>query len=197
MPLASMESLTTLLARNHQWAEHTTKNYPLLFPATEKVQRPMMLWLGCSDSRVPAEVALQAQPGDIFVHRNIGNIVPDADPSSGSVVQYAVEVLKVRYIVICGHYCCGGINASLGPHLNGPVEDWLKPLREIARINASDLDHLEGEEKANRLVELNVLDQVEQIKRNRYVRAAKHPLQVHGWVYDVSTGLIKSLLPME
>lgn len=168
---------------------------PHLFPTNAQGQSPQILWIGCSDSRV-SEACLDLLPGEVFVHRNIGNLLPSGDLSSLSVLQYAVDVLKVKHIVVCGHYDCGGVWASLTTKKLGLIDNWLRHIKDVKARNKKELDYIKDpKEKADKLVELNVVQQVHNVKRLDNVMNAvgSGQLQVHGAVYDVATGLIKEL----
>ena len=161
------------------------------------VQTPEYLWIGCSDSRVPAETITRATPGEIFVHRNIANLVVHTDFNLLSVVEYAVKVLKVKHIIICGHYGCGGVKASLENNAFGYVDNWLRHIKEIYVRNEQEINAITvPEEKVNRMVELNVMEQVQNLCKTKVVQKAleRKALQVHGWVYDMNDGRIKEIL---
>lgn len=189
------EGITQLLARNVAWANRMHVARPSLFPTNGQGQSPQILWIGCSDSRVN-EGCLDLLPGEVFVHRNIANVMPNGDLNSLSVIQYAVEVLKVRHIIVCGHYDCGGVWASLTTKKLGLIDNWLKAIRDVKARNKLELDQInDPREKANRLVELNVVAQVHNIRRNDLVMdaVASGDLEVHGVVYDVKSGLLKEV----
>lgn len=186
---------STVLKRNQEWADRLQSVKPQLFPTNSQGQSPQILWIGCSDSRVP-ETCLDLLPGEVFTHRNIANCVPNGDLNSLSVIQYAVEVLKVRHIVICGHYDCGGVWASLTTKKLGLIDNWLRAIRDVKARNKKELDAIKDpREKANRLAELNVIAQVDNIRRNDLVMEAlvNGTVQVHGLMYDVGTGRLKEL----
>jgi len=188
--------VTALLDRNRAWAERQERENPLLFPSLVNSQHPQILWIGCSDSRVPETTVLDLLPGDLFVHRNIANVVSAGDLSVLSVVQFAVEVLGVNHIIVCGHYGCGGCIAALGNKKLGLIDNWLRHIRDVRAAHAQELDSLSDiQARTARLVELNVLEQVNSAKRIPTVQdaMAERGLQVHGWVYDVSNGRIKPL----
>lgn len=192
---AASNGISQLLARNNAWAARMNVARPSLFPTNGQGQSPQILWIGCSDSRV-SEGCLDLLPGEVFVHRNIANVMPNGDLNSLSVIQYAVEVLKVRHIVVCGHYDCGGVWASLTTKKLGLIDNWLKAIRDVKARNKLELDLIaDPKEKANRLVELNVVAQVYNIRRNDLVTdaMAAGDLEVHGLVYDVKSGLLKEL----
>lgn len=188
--------VTALLDRNQAWAERQERENPMLFPTLANSQHPQILWIGCSDSRVPETTVLDLLPGDLFVHRNIANVVSAGDMSVLSVVQFAVEVLGVNHIIVCGHYECGGCIAAMGNKKLGLIDNWLRHIRDVRAAHATELDSLKDmHDRTNRLVELNVLEQVNSARRIPTVQAAmeERGLQVHGWVYDVSNGRIKAL----
>lgn len=189
------EAFSTLLQRNKEWAERVQTVRPSLFPTNAQGQSPQILWVGCSDSRV-SEGSLDLLPGEVFVHRNIANCVHNGDLNSLSVIQYAVEVLKVRHIVVCGHYDCGGIWASLTTKKLGLIDNWLRGIRDVKVRHRAELDAIaDPRQKANRLAELNVIAQVHNVRRNDLVMeaVANGELEVHGVIYDVGSGLISEL----
>lgn len=190
------ESFSTLLKRNQEWAQRTQSVRPALFPTNAQGQSPQILWIGCADSRVPPETLLDLLPGEVFVHRNIANSIPNGDLNALSVIQYAVEVLKVKHIIVCGHYDCGGIWASLTTKKLGLIDNWLRGIRDVKARNKRELDPItDPRQKANRLAELNVIAQVHNVKRNDVVMEAVAcgDLEVHGCVYDVGSGLLSEL----
>ena len=170
---------------------------PDFFAASAKSQKPPVLWIGCSDSRVPANEITKTLPGDIFVHRNIANLVVHTDMSMLSVVDYSVNALEVTDIVVCGHYGCGGVNAALGNKSLGLVENWLRNIRDVYRLHQRELDAIRNnEKKAERLVELNVIEQVFNLSKisiiqNAWARGQK--LAVHGVVYNLENGILADL----
>lgn len=192
---AATDGLSKLLTRNTEWASRMKQARPSLFPTNAQGQSPQILWIGCSDSRV-SEQCLDLLPGEVFVHRNIANVMSNTDLNSLSVLQYAVEVLRVRHIIVCGHYDCGGVWASLTTKKLGLIDNWLKAIRDVRVRNKMELDRiLDMRAKANRLVELNVIAQVYNVKRNGIVIDAVDAgeLEVHGVVYDVKTGKLTEL----
>ncbi|KAJ9053734.1 hypothetical protein DSO57_1021279 [Entomophthora muscae] len=194
-PLANQlcNNLEELFRRNRQWAEKKSKLQPTLFPRLTTSQSPKILWIGCSDSRIPETEIFGAEPGDFFVHRNVANIVREDDINLNSALQYAVQVLKVKHIIICGHYGCGGVKAALdGPSLKH-VDCWIEPLTKLCQEYNSQLRGVDGEVAWRRLVHYNVLNSVAALKRHPAVAAALEedpPIRIHPWVYDVATGLI-------
>ncbi|OZJ03617.1 hypothetical protein BZG36_03716 [Bifiguratus adelaidae] len=188
--------MESILRNNREWAKSVKSRYPDFFEQIAKSQQPKILWIGCSDSRVPAEQITQLGPGELFVARNIANVVNNTDLSVLSVLQYAVEVLKVEHVVICGHYNCGGVAAACGHGQFGLIDNWLRCIKDVYQTNASELDKLANDQKIRRLVELNVLNSVKNVANTTIVQnawAKEQSVTVHGWVYDLSTGMIKDL----
>ncbi|CRG84750.1 hypothetical protein PISL3812_01953 [Talaromyces islandicus] len=185
------DKLATGLQKNKEWAS----KYPEQFPGLAKGQQPEILWIGCSDSRCPETTILGLNPGDVFVHRNIANIVHHADLNSACVIEFAVAHLKVKHIVVSGHTACGGINAALGNSKLGILDTWLLPLRNLRQKNIEALQSLDPQQAVIKLSELNVLDGVQKLKQLGVVIDAieTRGLQVHGVVYDVATGLLRTL----
>ncbi len=181
---------------NQQWIKDKVKNDANYFKKLSISQNPQILYIGCSDSRVSAEELMGAQPGEVFVHRNIGNMVPNTDMSAMSVINYAVTHLKVMHIVVCGHYYCGGVKAAMQSSDLGILNPWLRNIRDVYRLHKTELDTITNEEeKYKRLVELNVQEQcVNVIKTSDVQRAIKErQLTVHGWVFDVNSGILHDL----
>lgn len=190
-------SIEDLLERNIGWSEKVATESPGFFPSLTHSQQPKILWIGCSDSRVPETTVMDLMPGEVFVHRNIANVIANGDMSMLSVVQFAVEVLQVRHVIICGHYGCGGVNAALTSKKLGLIDNWLRHIRDVRATHKEELAAIEDEtDRAARLVELNVLAQVQTLERITYVADAKveRGLEVHPMVYDVASGRLK-LLP--
>ena len=190
-----METLNQLLANNRAWAQGLERDRPGFFSALAEGQAPDYLWIGCSDSRVPSGV-LDLPPGEVFVHRNIANVVSPGDTSCQSVIQYAVDVLKVKHVIVCGHTGCGGVKASLGDPLDGAIEDWLDNIRGVSEKNAEALREAGGDARADLLAELNVREQCRNVCDNATVRAARargQELHVHGWMYDLGSGTLRDL----
>lgn len=183
------------LKRNSEWAKRFAHEHPDLFPKLAQGQSPQILWLGCADSRVPETTLLDLLPGDVFVHRNIANVLHRGDLSSLSVVEYAVVHLKVKHIVVCGHTSCGGVAAALGNTKLGILDAWLAPLRELRHEHNHLLSTLDAKEAALKLVDLNVLAGVETLRHNAAVvdAIAERGLTIHGLVYDVGSGHLKVL----
>ncbi|GMR04193.1 MAG: carbonate dehydratase [Thermodesulfobacteriota bacterium] len=186
-----------LLQRNRQWAEKIKEGDPDFFVRLAKEQRPQFLWLGCSDSRVPAVEVVDLRPGSIFEHRNIANMVIHSDFNCLAVVHYAVEVLGVRDIVVCGHYGCGGIRAAMEEKVHGLIDNWLCHIKDVYRYHQEKIDVVGDEDdKMNLLCEINVAEQVANLCRTTVVLNAwksGRDLSVHGWVYDIGSGLLKDL----
>ncbi|MEY4685626.1 MAG: hypothetical protein RLZ25_2085 [Pseudomonadota bacterium] len=195
-----MDIFDRMLLDNKAWAAEMTELSPTYFKRLSKVQSPQVLWLGCSDSRVPSEIVVNADPGEVFVHRNIANQLLAEDFNATSVLQYAIDVLKVSHIVVCGHYNCGGILAAMdapNPELT-VVNKWLKPIRETYALHERDLSLVEDfDQRCRRFVELNVLQQVKNLSLSPIVRSAWERRQrpmLHGCVYGIEDGLIKEIV---
>jgi carbonic anhydrase len=192
-----IDSYKRLLEGNKEWASQQLAKDPLFFERQTLVQKPEYLWIGCSDSRVPAETVTGATPGEIFVHRNIANMVVHTDLNLLSVLEYGVKILKVKHIILCGHYGCGGVKSSMENEAFGYVDNWLRNIKEIYARNASEIESIvDEEERVNRLVEMNVIEQVLNLCKTKVVQKAlaKKSLQVHGWVYGINNGKIKELI---
>jgi carbonic anhydrase len=188
--------LDDLKARNLAWSLAKRRADPDFFARLARQQSPEFLWLGCSDSRVPATEIVDLDPGEMFVHRNIANLAPPQDANYLSVLQFAVEVLKVRHVLVVGHYGCGGVRAALDGHRHGLIDHWLHPVRELADDHRGELDALEGAAREDRLTELNVRRQVLNVASDLIVRDAwsrGQALSVHGWVYALADGLVRDL----
>ncbi len=192
-----MFSLANLFANNRQWAERQTQRDPHFFERLCDIQSPKFLWIGCADSRVPANEIVGLAPGELFVHRNIANVVPAGDSNCGAVVQYAVEVLRVEHIIVCGHYGCGGVKAALEGPLHGSIDRWIQHIRNVRSAHATELEELADPVACwRRLCELNVAAQVRSVAQIPYVREAwqrEQALAVHGWIYDLRDGLLRDL----
>ncbi|KAJ9306851.1 hypothetical protein DTO271D3_6723 [Paecilomyces variotii] len=184
-----------VLAQNKDWANRTSKEYPELFPTLASGQHPEILWIGCSDSRCPETTILGLQPGDVFVHRNIANVLHAGDLNSAAVIEYAVAHLKVKHIVLCGHTSCGGVAAALANKKLGLIDSWLMPLRTLRAQNLELLQSLSPSEASLKLVELNVEQGVRTLKENGVVLDAieERGLKVHGLVYDVGSGTLREI----
>lgn len=186
-----------LLEGNKKWVAETLDLDPNFFDRLSKGQKPPVLWIGCADSRVPANQVTNTQPGEIFVHRNIANVVMNTDMNMLSVLDYAVNILKVKHVIVCGHFGCGGVAAALTNNQHGIIDNWLRQIKDVYRIHQQELDAItDPQEKENRLVELNVKEGVYNLCKTSIVQNAwadKQDLSIHGWVIDLKTGLIKDL----
>ncbi|MCC7548368.1 MAG: carbonic anhydrase [Burkholderiales bacterium] len=192
-----MKPLNEIFEENSRWVASKLEKDPAYFDKLAAGQNPDILYIGCSDSRVTAEELMGAQPGEIFIHRNIANLVVACDNNVNAVVQFAVEHLKVRHIVVCGHYECGGVKAAMQPSDMGQLNSWLQGLRDVYRIHQVELDAIDDESRRyDRLVELNVREQCLNLVKTDHVQRAwykgGHP-QIHGWVFDVRTGKLVDL----
>jgi carbonic anhydrase len=191
------KSIKNLLENNKNWVAKQLAIDPAYFDKLSNSQNPEYLWIGCSDSRVPANQITGTLPGDIFVHRNIANMVVHSDMNMLSVLSYAVEVLKVKHIIVCGHYGCGGVQAAMENKQFGLIDNWLRHIKDVYRYHHKELDAIEDETlRARRFVEVNVMEQVHDLGKTSIVQNAwknKQPLHVHGWVYDIHDGIIKDL----
>jgi carbonic anhydrase len=189
--------LKDLFANNRAWAERMTGQDPDFFTRLSNQQAPAYMWIGCADSRVPANEIVGLAPGELFVHRNVANIVVHADLNCLSVLQFAVEVLKVKHVIVCGHYGCGGVGAALRDDRLGLVDNWLRHVQDVRWKNHVELEGLPTEQKRHdRLCELNVVEQVINVSQTTVVRdawARAQPLAVHGWIYDLHDGLLRDL----
>lgn len=192
-----MKQLQHLFENNRIWAEKKIKKDPQVFSRLSEKQAPKYLWIGCSDSRIPANEILGLEPGEVFVHRNVGNLFPHTDFNCLSVLQYGIDYLHVEHVIVCGHYRCGGVAAAMENAQFGLVDNWLRNIRDIYSREKEELDGINDKElKTNRLVELNVLYQVMNVCHTTIVQNAwanNKKLSIHGWTYDLSTGLLKDL----
>ncbi|MFT3681514.1 MAG: carbonic anhydrase [Ferruginibacter sp.] len=196
-----MKSYEVLLNDNKRWAEKKLAEDPGFFDRLVHVQTPEFLWIGCSDSRVPPDQITQTEPGEIFIHRNVANLVVNTDVNVLSVLDYAVNHLKVKHIVVCGHYNCGGVKAAFANvNLNQVLNMWLRNIKDVYRIHRAELDGIKDEEsRINRLVELNVQEQVFNLSKTAIIQQAwknDNRPDLHGWVYDLHDGLIKPIFEM-
>jgi carbonic anhydrase len=186
-----------IFANNKKWAAKIKQADPDFFAKLSRQQNPEYLWIGCSDSRVPANEIIGMMPGEIFVHRNIANLVIQTDLNCLSVIQFAVEVLKIKHIIVCGHYGCGGVKASMEDQEHGLIDNWLRNIQAIYREHQAKLDALPaGKERVNALCELNVVQQVANVCRSTIVQKAwrsGQELAVHGWIYGIEDGILKDL----
>ena len=192
-----MQNLQHLFENNRAWADRIELEAPGFFRKLSEQQAPEYLWIGCSDSRVPANDIVGLLPGELFVHRNVANLVLHADINCLSVLQYAIDILKVKHIIVCGHYGCGGINAAMNKQRIGLVDNWLRNIKDVYAMHREEIEALETEtQQQNRLCELNVVEQVRNVCHSSVVQEAwergQH-LTVHGWVYSLRNGRIKDL----
>ncbi|HEY6206384.1 MAG TPA: carbonate dehydratase [Chthoniobacterales bacterium] len=188
--------LARLLENNAAWARRMRDRDPKFFERLAQQQSPQYLWIGCSDSRVPATEIVDLPPGEVFVHRNVGNVVVHSDLNCLSVLQFAVDILKVRHVIVCGHYGCSGVRAALECERHGLVDNWLRHIQDVRDQHRTELNAIVAEQRAGRLCELNVIEQVSNVARTHVVLdawARGQPLAIHGWVYDVADGLLRDL----
>jgi carbonic anhydrase len=191
-----MESLSHLLENNRTWAAARVAEDPQFFSRLVSQQSPEYLWIGCSDSRVPANQITGLDPGEVFVHRNVANVVVQTDFNLLAVLQFAVDVLKVKHVIVCGHYGCGGVKAALENQRHGVVDNWLRHIRNIARRREDELMALPPAEALDRLCEINVQSNAENVARTTIVEDAwerGQPLEIHSWIYRLDTGRINVL----
>ncbi|MDO6786629.1 carbonate dehydratase [Cobetia marina] len=191
-----MSNIEKLLEQNKVWAESMTERDPDFFKRLSDQQNPDYLWIGCSDSRVPANQIIDLPPGEVFVHRNVANLIHYNDMNALSVIQYAVDVLKVEHIMIVGHYGCGGVRAAITGGDNGMVDYWLHSLRELYNLHHAELKDLPLDEQVDRMCELNARSQVQNLARTKILQRAwerGQNLQIHGWVYGLSDGRVNNL----
>ncbi len=192
-----MRIVPELFENNARWVDARTAQDPDFFLRLSRQQTPAYLWIGCADSRVPANEIVGLDPGEVFVHRNIANVVVHTDMNCLSVLQYAVEVLKVRHVIVCGHYGCGGVMAAMRHESYGLIDNWLRNIKDIYTRHAEELDAIEDEvARCDRLCELNVLHQVANVCYTTIVQGTwqrKQPLAVHGWIYGLKDGLLRDL----
>ncbi len=192
-----MESYIDLLSGNKAWVKEKLRQDPEFFERLAKGQNPEVLWIGCSDSRVPANEVTGTRPGDIFVHRNIANMVIHSDLNLLSVLDYAVNILKVKHVIVCGHYGCGGVKAAMSNEQFGLVDNWLRHIKDVYRLHAEELDAIADEEQRfDRFAELNVIEQVFDLSKTSIIqnawRSRELPM-IHGWIYHLRNGLIQDL----
>ena len=197
LPSTIMRTLKNLFENNRVWAESIRTREPDFFQTLSKQQAPTYLWIGCSDSRVPATQLVGLSPGELFVHRNVANVVVHTDLNCLSVMQYAVEVLKVKHIIICGHYGCGGVQAALQNLKLGLIDNWLRHVQDVMQKHDASLARLDDEAaRLDRLCELNVIEQVWNVSQTTIVQSAwerGQELSVHGWVYGLEDGLLRDM----
>lgn len=186
-----------LIDNNREWVKSKIDADPEYFLRLSKGQQPPVLWIGCADSRVPANEIIGAQPGEVFVHRNIANMVVHSDMNMLSVLDYAVNVLKVKHVIVCGHYGCGGVAAAMTNQRIGLIDNWIRHIKDVYRHHQKELDAIEDyDQRFNRFVELNVLEQVQDLGKTSIIQGAwdrDQPVHVHGWVYDIKDGLVVDL----
>jgi carbonic anhydrase len=192
-----MADLRELLENNRRWAERVRAQEPSFFEDLSAIQSPEILWIGCSDSRVPANQITGQRPGEVFVHRNVANVVVHTDLNCLSVMQYAIDVLGVRHVIVCGHYGCGGVKAALESQRLGLIDNWLRHVEDVRDLHAETLAALpEGEARWDRLCELNVIEQVLHVSQTTVVREAwmrGQEVSVHGWIYALRDGRLRDL----
>lgn len=192
-----MEIINKLLMGNRAWVDHKLETDKEYFHKLAQGQSPQVLWIGCADSRMPSNELTQTQPGEIFVHRNIANMVVHSDMNMLSVLDYGVNVLKVKHVIVCGHYMCGGVKAAMGSKQNGLVDNWIRHVKDVYRLYEDELEAIQDEqERFNRFVEVNVYEQVFDLSKTSIIQNAwesRNEPKLHGWVFDVKTGLIKDL----
>ncbi len=191
-----MKTLQHLFDNNIAWAEKIKASDPDFFNRLSDQQTPDYLWIGCSDSRVPATQIVNLPPGEVFVHRNIANVVVHNDTNCLSVIQFAVEVLKVKHIIVCGHYGCGGVKAAVEDQDHGLINEWLQHIKEVEQKHFVELEDLTPEQKNNRMCELNVIEQVKHVSETASVQQAwknGNAVSIHGWIYDISDGILHDL----
>ncbi len=192
-----MVNIDKLLENNRNWSESVTQENPDFFSSLAEQQNPDYLWIGCSDSRVSANTIVGLAPGEIFVHRNVANLVNHTDMNCLSVIQFAVEVLHVDHIIVCGHYGCGGVMAAIDDERHGLIDNWLRHIRDTANLHAAVLDSIaDPNERLNLLCQLNVVEQVQNVGETTIVQDAwelGQQLEIHGWIYGLKDGKIRDL----
>ncbi len=196
-----MDIIEKLLLENQAWASEKITDDPKFFKRLSNIQKPDFLWIGCSDSRVPADQITGTQPGEIFVHRNVANLVVKNDTNLLTVLEYAVKYLKVKHVIVCGHYGCGGVIAAASDDDFGDINKWLINIKEVKKSHSQELGEIfDKTEKLNRLVELNVVEQVKNLAATKIIKDAwqnGQDLALHGWVYGLKNGIIKNILRIE
>jgi carbonic anhydrase len=192
-----MNDLKDLLAQNKAWAESISASNPEFFPTLARQQAPRFLWIGCADSRVPATQLVGLTAGDMFVHRNVANVVVHTDFNCLSVLQFAVDVLKVEHVIVCGHYGCGGVRAAMKNLSLGLIDNWLRHVQDVMHLHEETLTKIEDEAlRVDRLCELNVIEQVLNVSKTTIVQGAwkrRQELAIHGWIYGLEDGLLREL----
>ena len=189
--------LDECFAANRAWAASSLREDPQFFERLVALQSPDLLWIGCSDSRIPANTIIGRKPGELFVHRNVANLVVHTDLNCLSVLQFAIDVLKIKHVIVCGHYGCGGIRAALEKDQHGLIDNWLRHVQDVARAHEVKLDAMpDFDSKVDKLCELNVIDQVQNVARTTIVQDAWRRgdrVELHGWIYGLKDGLITDL----
>ncbi len=192
-----MARLTKLFRKNQKWAADIKSADPDFFSNLSKQQTPDYLWIGCADSRVPANQIVDLPPGEVFVHRNIANMVVHTDLNCLSVLQYSVDMLEVKHIIVCGHYGCGGIKASLDNHEHGLIDNWLRHIKDVIRFHKDLIKDLNHQEKVDLLCELNIIEQVKNVCNTTIVQNAwksGQDITVHGWIYNIENGILHDVI---
>jgi carbonic anhydrase len=191
-----MKTLPELIENNRNWAAKITAENPQFFETLAEAQTPKYLWIGCADSRVPANQITGLMPGELFVHRNIANLVVHSDLNMLSVLQYAVDALKVEHVIVCGHYNCGGVRAAISPQANGLVDNWLRHIEDTAEVNWDELKPLDEDARVDRLCELNVVQQAKNLSRTTVLQdawARGQKVDIHSWIYSLKDGHLHTL----
>ena len=192
-----MGKIATIFKNNKAWAKKVSDSDPQFFNNISQAQKPEILWIGCADSRVPANQIINLPAGEVFVHRNIANVIVHTDLNALSVIQYAVDVLKVKHIIVCGHYGCGGVKASMEESSHGLIDNWLRHIKDVSRFHEHELHRISDfDARFARLCELNVLEQVNNIQNTTIVKNAlesNQDLEVHAFIYDIKDGIIRDL----
>jgi carbonic anhydrase len=191
-----MKTLPELIENNRNWAAKITAEDPQFFETLAEAQTPKYLWIGCADSRVPANQITGLVPGELFVHRNIANLVVHSDLNMLSVLQYAVDALKVEHVIVCGHYNCGGVRAAISPQANGLVDNWLRHIEDTAAVNWDNLKALDEDARVDRLCELNVMQQAKNLSRTTVLQEAwarSQRVDIHSWIYSLKDGHLHTL----
>ena len=198
--LPTVALIDELFSANRKWADRMHREDPQFFSRLANLQSPELLWIGCADSRLPPNEIIGRAPGELFVHRNVANVVVHTDLNCLSVLQFAVDVLKVKHVIVCGHYGCGGIRAALENDSHGLIDNWLRHIRDVHLWNREELSAIQDPDKrADRLAELNVVQQVANVCHTTIVQDAwrrGQSLSVHGWIYSLADGLLRDLGPM-
>jgi carbonic anhydrase len=195
-----LKTLKHIFERNLKWATAVKDKDPEFFSNLVSQQHPEYLWIGCSDSRVPANQIMNLLPGEVFVHRNIANVVVHTDLNCLSVIHYAIEVLEVKHVIVCGHYGCGGIRAAMEDRDHGLIENWLRHIKDVGRFNAEKLKGLNENERFDALCELNVIEQVNNVCNTSIVQKIWREggdLSIHGWIYNIENGLLRDMCTID